>query len=254
MPVPPTSEIAATGAVASEAVSIGVRAASQKHPDIEIQPPFLYFHHPASWMVVGGDDGPELLPLLSQIAIEPGIGRTDKNGDPSLMIGKKQSKGWTMIPESAARATDTPDGQAGYIRRAQARRGYTHFPAWMSWRSVAGRASVVTNEPGYHAWLRSLLARGIIAPADPAVVERMLDQAKDRLSRAQGRDTKAGTMAARLAAQAAVVVERLSRVVGMDVDGEIASEPAYAEPPKPKRGRPTKADVEARALADAGTS
>jgi hypothetical protein len=230
MPFPKDASAAMTGEVHSEPVKIGVRAPSQRHPEIEIQPPFLYFHHPASWMVIDGEDGPELLPQLSGIPVEPGVARVDKHGDPALMIGKRQSRGWALIPESAALATDTPDGQAGYIRRSQARRGWTHHAAWMTWRSVAGRASVVTDEPGYHRWLRALVERGIIAPADPAIVARMLDQARDRLARASGRDTKPGSMAAKLAARAEEQVKALEAIAGVD-----AAEPARAKRTKKDR-------------------
>lgn len=231
MPIPERFAPPTTGAIASDVASVGTVAPSQRLPDIEIQPPFLMFHSPESWYLVDGEDGPELLPLLSQIPVEAGIGNVDRFGDPSLMIGKKQSKGWTMIPESAARASDTPDGRPGYLRSVQARRGKTHFITWMGWRSVAGRASIVTNDRSYQAWLRSLLERGIIAPCDPAIVERKLDEARVRLGRAEQRDTKPGSIAERLAMQARERVATLEGLAGVEVDE------APAAPPKAKRAR-----------------
>ena len=225
---PPT-----TGALSSEPVSLGTTAPGQRLPDIEIQPPFMFFHSPASWYVVEGEDGPELLPLLSQIAVEPGIGNTDRFGDPSLMIGKKQSKGWEMIPESAARPADTGDGKGGYLRMTLARRGKTHHTAWSVWRSVAGRATMTTDQPRYLAWLRSLVDRGFVAPADPSIVERMLDEARVRLGRAEQRDTKPGSIAARLAEQARERVTTLEGLSGI--------EPLPTPDAAPKARRPRKA-------------
>jgi len=209
MAVPATSPGVATGAVASEAISLGPVAPALRLPDIEVQPPFILFHHPSSWMVVEVDGEPRLLPQLSQVAAEPGIGMVDRHGDPSQMIGRKLQRGWTMIPESAATAADTTDGRPGYLRRTQARRGATHHTAWSSWRVVAGRASLVTDQPRYHAWLQALLDRAIVAPPDPAIIERKLDEGRVRLERASGRELRPGSRAAALAEAARDTVEAL---------------------------------------------
>lgn len=219
------------GTLQGAPVNVGTSTAQGNLPDLgDPAPKFLFFHHPRAWYVAETEDGPELLPMLSPCAVEPGIGRVDRYGDPAGLIGHKTSRGWTLIPESAAN-NYTPDGLPGYVRAHQGRRGLVHLSAWSQVRLVAGRASFAPlNEgaKGYHAWLRSLIERGIIAPCDPEIVDLKLNDARDRLGRAAERPgvQQPGSNAARLLAQAEANVAALETIAGQ--------EPAPVKP-APKR-------------------
>lgn len=213
MPIDNTNTTPTSGALQGQAVSVGVTTARGALPDLEPSPPFLYFHHPSAWYVANTEDGPEMLPLLSQCAVEPGVGRVDRNGDPAGLIGHKTSRGWTLIPEAAANGY-TPDGLPGYVRAHQGKKGLMHLPAWATVRVLAGRPTLGSDELRYHAFLRSLITRGIVAPPAPEIVEAKLEAARDTLGRAAMRDgaTTEGSTAKRLLDNAKANVEALETI------------------------------------------
>lgn len=228
MPIETTNP-AASGALSGAPVSVGTTTARGALPNLEPCPKFLYFHHPSAWYVATTDEGPELLPLLSACAVEPGVGRVDRHGDPAGLIGHKTARGWTLIPESAANGY-TPDGAPGYVRAYPGQRGTMHLSAWTTVRVLAGRPTLISDDAAYHRWLRSLVERGIIAPCAPEIAEAKLDAARDTLGRAVQRDgaSTPGSTAARLAETAKANVEALEAIVS----GTPASKPKKA--PKAK--------------------
>lgn len=213
MPIETTNP-APSGALSGAPVSVGVTTERGALPNLEPSPKFLYFHHPAAWYVATTEEGAELLPLLSQCAVEPGVGRVDRHGDPAGLIGHKTARGWTLIPESAANG-HTPDGAPGYVRAYPGQRGTMHMSAWTTVRVLAGRPTLISDEAAYHRWLRSLVERGIIAPCAPEIAEAKLDAARDTLGRAVQRDgaSTPGSTAHRLAETAKGNVEALEAIV-----------------------------------------
>lgn len=203
-----TFDSALTGAIQAEAVTIGTTSESARLPDIETSPPFLLMSHPHRWMVVDGESGPELLPALGQLPVEGGIGNVDGYANPGLAIANKAAKGWVVIPEAQARPDETPDGRPGYLRRIRVRRGLAHLTAWETLRVVAGRVITSADEAGYHAWLRRLLADGVVPAPDPAIIEAYLDRARVTLDRAGSRDEN-NSVARDLVARAKAQVEAL---------------------------------------------
>ena len=121
-------------------------------------------------------------------------------------------RGWIVLPQDACKASDTPDSKPGYVRRLRVRGGWLHHTPWASWRILAGRALPESDQRGYNAWLRRLMADGTITPPDPAVLERMLRDAETRLQRAQSRDTRSNAAAAALAERAGRQVDGLREV------------------------------------------
>ena len=231
-----------SGNLQGEAVNVGTRSARDQLPDLELSPPFLLMAHPNRWMVIEGEDGPELLPELATLPVEPGIGNVNEHTDPSLAIAHRTRRDWIIIPNAQARPSDTPDGNPGYVRRYRGRRGLTHLTAWNTLRVVAGQAIHGTNQKSYYAWLRRLLRDGVIPAPDPDIIEAMLDRARTRADRAGSRD-QTNELAARLREQAVARVASLERLVQSDEGVELAPEPpdegesAQPEPAKtaPKR-------------------
>lgn len=222
-----------TGTLQGAPVAVGVTTQQGALPDLEPSPKFLFFHHPSSWYVAATEDGPELLPQLSACAVEAGVGRVDRYGDPAGLIGHKTSRGWTMIPEGAATGY-TPDGAPGYCRAIKGRRGTMHVSAWTSVKVLAGRPSMVSDDAGYHRWLRSLTDRGIIAPPSEEIVLAKLESARERLGRAAQRSsaTVEGSIDHRLAEQARANVEAL----------ETLADPSASVPKKAPRAKKGGAD------------
>lgn len=223
-----------------EAVSVGTRSVRDQLPELETSPPFLLMAHPNRWMVVEGENGPELLPELATLPIEPGIGNVNEYADPSLAMAHRARKDWIIIPEAQARPSDTPDGRPGYVRRYRGRRGLTHLTAWNTLRVVAGQPIHGTNQDSYYAWLRRLLRDGVIPAPDPDIVEAMLDRARTRADRAGSRD-QGNELAARLRDQAAARVAALERLAQSDEGVVLTPEDGDAlepdEKPAPKRSR-----------------
>jgi hypothetical protein len=202
----------ADGRVAGEAVVVGERSGRELLPLIQPSPPFLLQHHPNQWNLIFEGDRPELLPVLSPLVVEPGVGNVDEFGDPSAAITDARRRGWIVLPQDACKASDTPDSKPGYVRRLRVRGGWLHHTPWASWRILAGRALPESDQKGYNAWLRRLMADGTITPPDPAVLERMLRDAETRLQRAQSRDTRSNAAAAALAERAGRQVDGLREV------------------------------------------
>lgn len=216
------------GTHAGQAVIVGERSARDSLPLIQPERPFLLRHHPTHWNVVTGQGGRvELLPALSTMVVEPGVGNVDEygNADAAITIGRRD--GWVLIPQSACTPQDTPDRAAGYVRRLRVRGGWHHHTPWSSWRMLAGRPVLQVDEAGYHAWLRRLVAEGIVPAIDPAVVERKILDAEARLVRASSRDTERNATAARLRDQAAVRLEALQAARDAGQSGLRADRAAY---------------------------
>lgn len=200
------------GRVAGEAVMVGERSGRELLPQIQPSPPFLLQHHPYQWNLITEGNRPELLPVLSPLVVEPGVGNVDEFNDPSAAITDARRRGWIVLPQEACKASDTPDGRPGYVRRLRVRAGWVHHTPWASWRILAGRAIPESDQKGYNAWLRRLMADGTIAPPDPSVLERMLKDAERRLQRAMSRDTRGNATAAALAERADRQVNGLREV------------------------------------------
>lgn len=172
----------------------------------------MLFGHYRNWLILDGASGLELLPETRNVSVEAGINGTDEHGNPAAMAQSMVVAGFFLIDQSLATPSDTPDRQAGYVRRTRVKRGYFYHTAWESVRVVGGLPTVQRDEAGYFSWLRRLLATGKIEPADPSVIEALLAKAQERLDRASSRDTERNTIAARLAEQAAKQVDQLKKL------------------------------------------
>jgi len=185
---------------------------------------FTLTHHPARWQEIDG----ELLPLLGRMSHKRGINNVDHFGDTTRAEVNLRKDGWTLIPQEACPPEMTPDGIAGYVRVYTGRGGPIHVTAWERPRPLGSRVVWDRDQEGYHAWLRSLMTEGYIAPPDSTVVDYMREQLHTR------RERKAAAADLNPYARQAVekIDEALSRLdaAWQKVDGK-------PEPKPPRRGR-----------------
>ena len=128
----------------------------------------------------------ELLPLLGRLSGEPGVGGCDKHGDTAGAEISMGRRGWKKIP------WDVVEG--GYLRRYAGRAGDVHLSIWETPKQIANRTIVKTDGEGYKVFLRGLISSGVIAPADPDLLDGMAEQLRATSVRHPG--TPAGDRAA----------------------------------------------------------
>lgn len=146
------------------------------------RPMFQLTHHPARWHEVDG----ELLPLLGRMSHQRGVNNVDHHGDTTRAEVNLQKEGWTILPLEACPAELTPDNREGYVRVYQGR-GPIHVTAWEKPRPIGSRVVWERDEPGYHAWLRYLMAEGYIAAPDPVVIDALREQLQAKRDRQAAR-------------------------------------------------------------------
>ena len=165
--------------------SRGIRAESPRGP-------FVLVFNPDSWIQVGN----EVLPLLGEHSLVPGVnnvrahfdkasGRT--TWDLDLFDVGLAKKGARRIPSSACLADDTPDHQAGYVRRKQMENGHWYHTPWETTTAVGTRAVHRTDSAAYWAWVRKLIERGVVPAPDASIIARMADQAQSIADTASAR-------------------------------------------------------------------
>jgi len=189
----------------------------------EMEPPFVWFFHPRRWML-DGDGTP--LPSLAKMAIEPGINGVDARGNWATARAQREQGGEVMVPEAAARATDTPDGQAGYVRRTITAAGPYFHSAWEQIAVRDGEGSIEqVDHAGYRRWLAALVQRGVI----PSISDRTLTRLRETLERSLAGEVDRDTEGSK---RAAAAIKR--QLTGLDAWEEAQSissaEPAALSP------------------------
>lgn len=193
-----------------------VSAQIQRGPQLgvpQIEPQFIFRHHPNSW--VQTKDG-DLIPLLDRLFQIPGVALVDLNGDMASAVAEGDKIGWKVIDQRHCRGADTPDGQDTYLREwsvisSRMRPGATpvsHFTdAWQYPELLPNGAGYrwVRDEAGYLRWIRSLVTKGVIAPPSAELIQAKQSEAERMIVTlgslgTKAAETEAAEVAARLAA------------------------------------------------------
>lgn len=180
-------------------------------------PQWWYIHHPARWQLVGD----EWLPWLTELRADPGVANVDKDGNTDMAEVIKRRQGWTLIP------WDVEPG--GYCVAYDGHYGPVHLSKWQTPRMVAGQVRVSTDEAGYWAFCRRLVADGYIAKPDADFIDVIIERQQKKLTEWEERATVNPYVAQMLPAERAL----LERMIA-------AKERLYAESDEPapvKRGR-----------------
>jgi hypothetical protein len=134
-----------------------------------------YTHHPAHWQCVDG----EWLPDLGQMVAIPGLNRVDKNGDTALAEVHLGKKGVTIIPWEVE--------PGGYCIQYAGANGPVFLSKWEKPKLVAGQTRMSTDQEGYRAFIRRLVADGIIKIPDPDFIGVIIERQERIVSEHQTR-------------------------------------------------------------------
>lgn len=177
-------------------------------------PPWWYMAHPSRWYCREG----EWLPQLGKLSVTPGQNNVKPNGDTSLAEALLRKEGWTILP------WDIIEG--GYVQVFDGVRGPVHLSRWETPRQVGAQLVIIPDEAGYLAFLRHLLADGIVAPPDPVVLDVLMERQAQRIQNNANR-LHEPVAKARHDRDAALLEEM----------GKARELLEAAPPPAPKRGR-----------------
>lgn len=198
------------------AASFGARPAvlpstHQVRLNLDPVPAWWYKAHPSRWFCVDG----EWLPMLGTLSSRPGQANVKSDGDTSYAETMARKEGWTIIPWDAI--------EGGYVVVYEGVRGPVHLSRWEVPKQVGTQLVITSDEEGYHAFLRHLLAAGHVAPPDPLVLNVLMERQAARVDNNANR-LHEPTVKARHDADAALLA-----------DMQAAAEKAGAT--KPARGR-----------------
>ncbi len=146
---------------------------------------FVLRFHPRRWGLMDGD----ILPILGTLKTEDlGVNGVDKTGNTDEAWMMSHKNGWRELP------WDVLGPDRIYIRATDATGGrYFHtqweIPQYDGDRVLASK----TDHAGYYAFLRELLARGIIPQPDPAVLEQgLIDTQSKKVDNLRGKTNHPG--------------------------------------------------------------
>lgn len=133
-------------------------------PQLESSPGFLYTHDPERWTVISG----EVVPSLSKLKLQPGcngvVDTKDGEINATAAIDDAVNNGKTVIP------WDVDGPGTSYLVTPKGRPD-VHLSRFE--RVYAGSNQIDSDEKAYVGWLKSLVARDIVAPCPDHVLARM---------------------------------------------------------------------------------
>ena len=191
--------------------------------------PWQYAHHPDCWAVFDG----ELMPVLNQVAIAPGVNHIGSDLDLSELYMRFEAKGWTFIPYDFG----SEDGDS-YLRRIDVIGGHAYLPRFV--HAVPGTRKTITDSEAGHDFLREVKAS--LAPPMSYALEELsgtLGRTLADVSANADRNPKAAKQRDRIAADLEVVEAEIKAARARD-----------AESIKPKRLTKAKAK---KVIKDAGS-
>lgn len=146
---------------------------------------FLLRFHPQRWALMDGD----ILPVLGTLKTEDlGVNGVDKAGNIDEAVMASQKNGWVILP------WDVLGRGREYIRATDCQGGRYYHTQWEIPQHSGDRVlASKTDSAGYYAFLRELIARGIVPAPDPAVLEQgLLDVQRKRVENLRGKTNHPG--------------------------------------------------------------
>ncbi len=143
------------------------------------EPRFFFKWHPHRWMFAGD----EWLPQLGKLVIDPGCEGVTEGGGTDLAVAGNMRRGWTIIQHSDPRLGEYQDYM---VAVPHASGGYSYLDPF---RKISVEAGRMFTEPGgedYYAFLRHLVASGIVAPMSPNILKIKIHDEQKKVERLQG--------------------------------------------------------------------
>ena len=193
-------------------------------PPLPPEPDFIYMASPRKWDVYTWSDGTqELLPQLSKLKLEPGLGGVSETGDITLALVAKRRKGLVEVPRKYGSDED-------YVRMFDVQKGKLFVERWRTFVPNGAGVAQRVDTDGYLTFLRWVAATILPEPL-PEVLEGRQELYRARLERQQ-------EAAARNPARAVDVARTEEKIEAIDAFLEGApTVPAKAQTKAQKRAK-----------------
>lgn len=143
-------------------------------PNQPPEPDFIYFANPARWDVFEWSNGTqELLPVLSKLKLEAGVGGVTETGDYALARAARMRKGEIEIPRNY--------GPDDYVQRLKVRNGWLYHERWRSFLRNGSQVIERQDPDGYLGFLHEV-AKTLPTPI-PEVLEGRQELYRAKLQR-----------------------------------------------------------------------
>lgn len=160
---------------------LGKRDFGHEYPQIDVLPPFVYVYSPKRWIFLDGD----VLPLLHQHALEPGINGIDVDGNGKWLLAafslRLEREGRTLIPFEWG-----PDGS--YVAKVRTRTpAGTVVDSFISAFSNThpGDNKIEPDVKAYADWLRGLIKSKKLPACPPYKLREILSNREGLLQEAK---------------------------------------------------------------------
>lgn len=214
-------------------------------PNTKGNSPFILAHHPMAWQFMDASDA--WLPLLSQIAVVPGVNGVGEDGGSAAVVAKMGSKGMTVLMPG--------DARLGALRRYDSywydceRKGVPGRYYCLPFQrfSVVGKVtSSRVDEAGHREWLAELVRNGAVEPMPEEAFDAGLSAFDEELRLVRQRSQSGAPSAVRdleaKEARRARMVAAWERTQGGEPPAEPEPQPGPL-PPTRNRGRESAAMV-----------
>lgn len=143
------------------------------------EPRFLFKWHPHRWMFTGK----EWLPGLGKLVVDPGCDGVTEGGGIDLAVAGNMRRGWQVIQPSDPRLGEYQDYMVAVPHAAG---GNSYIDPFQKISVEAGRMFVEPGGEDYYAFLRHLVATGIVAPMSPNILKIKVHDEMKKIERLQG--------------------------------------------------------------------
>lgn len=197
------------------------------------QVPFFYMAHSNRYDLFDG----ELLPVLSKLRLQPGIEGVDHRGDHMIAKAAKERRGWELIDWDALRCSAFGQDHTEYLHYFDGKAGRIYVEIWTKPVQMrGGTPSWQTDQEGYRQFLRDLVAKDLVPPPDPNLIESL----EARLQASIDRMTPRAMNSPAIQRQVKRCEEQLEKLQAIKNGAPLVAPEVVEKPAPTKRRRRTK--------------
>jgi hypothetical protein len=127
--------------------------------------------------------GKEWLPGLGKLVVDPGCDGVTEGGGIDLAVAGNMRRGWQVIQPSDPRLGEYQDYMVAVPHAAG---GNSYIDPFQKISVEAGRMFVEPGGEDYYAFLRHLVATGIVSPMSPNILKIKVHDEMKKIERLQG--------------------------------------------------------------------